>query len=202
MCDVIQRPLQLTFRLQAVDRVRVDAELGKRIQLVFDQCQQRRDDDRQVAEDLRCNLVRQRLAGARRQNREYVLAIERRPNSQLLARAEFGVAEALKELLQVHVCFRGHGGRKAHCTCQAPRTLTVASGSGRHTTCNPMRMPKAKRTNAQRPHKDSAVKNTMNPATGGSTGRSDVAGTGTQDQDPKRRVGQFGGAGEPPIMKK
>jgi hypothetical protein len=49
--------------------------------------------------------------------------------------------------------------------------------------------------------KDAATKHTMNPPTG--DGRApDADAPGTEEQDPKRRIGQFGGAGEPPIMKK
>lgn len=49
--------------------------------------------------------------------------------------------------------------------------------------------------------KDAATKNTMNPPDGqGPT--PDPRAKGTEEQDPKRRLGQFGGAGEPPIMKK
>ena len=62
-------------------------------------------------------------------------------------------------------------------------------------------MAKAKRTNVKSMHKDSASKNTMNPPTAGS-GTQELGGTGTQAQDPKRRIGQYGGAGEPPLMKK
>ena len=49
--------------------------------------------------------------------------------------------------------------------------------------------------------KDSATKNTFNPPTGGGR-RPDVDAKGPEEQDPKRRIGQYGGAGEPPIMKK
>ena len=62
-------------------------------------------------------------------------------------------------------------------------------------------MPKAKRTNVKGQHKDFAAKNTMNPPDGGG-GTQTLGGTGTQEQDPKRRLGQFGGAGEPPLIKK
>jgi hypothetical protein len=58
-----------------------------------------------------------------------------------------------------------------------------------------------KRTNVKTPHKDSATKNTMNPP-GGGGGTQELGRTGTQAQDPKRRIGQHTGAGEPPIMKK
>jgi hypothetical protein len=61
---------------------------------------------------------------------------------------------------------------------------------------------KPKRTKVKKPHKDSAAKNTMNPPMGGRGGTQELAGTGTQEQDPKRRIGQYGGAGEPPLMKK
>jgi hypothetical protein len=62
-------------------------------------------------------------------------------------------------------------------------------------------MPKAKKTNVKGSHKDFAAKNTMNPP-GGPGGTQELGGTGTQAQDPKRRIGQHGGAGEPPLMKK
>lgn len=49
--------------------------------------------------------------------------------------------------------------------------------------------------------KDAATRHTMNPPTGG--GQAPDADTpGTEEQDPKRRIGQFGGTVEPPIMKK
>lgn len=60
---------------------------------------------------------------------------------------------------------------------------------------------KAKRTNVKPHHKDSAAKKTMNPP-GGQGGTQTIGGTGTQEQDPQRRIGQFGGAGEPPLTKK
>jgi hypothetical protein len=50
-------------------------------------------------------------------------------------------------------------------------------------------------------HKDSAAKHTFNPTGHGER----PSGNPTRDpeeQDPKRRIGQFGGAGEPPLMKK
>jgi len=50
-------------------------------------------------------------------------------------------------------------------------------------------------------NKDSATKHTMNPPAGGGQ-VPDVESKGPEEQDPKRRIGQFGGAGEPPIMKK
>lgn len=62
-------------------------------------------------------------------------------------------------------------------------------------------MPQAKKTNVKGGHKDSAAKNTMNPP-GGGGGTQELGGTGTQAQDPKRPIGQHGGAGEPPLMKK
>jgi hypothetical protein len=48
--------------------------------------------------------------------------------------------------------------------------------------------------------KDSAVKHTMNPPTGGH--QPDVEAKGTEEQDPKRRIGQFTGAGEPGQIRK
>jgi hypothetical protein len=62
-------------------------------------------------------------------------------------------------------------------------------------------MAKAKRTRTTAPRKDFASKITMNPPAGGD-GKQDVPGTGIQDQDPKRRIGQYGGTGEPPLMKR
>ena len=49
--------------------------------------------------------------------------------------------------------------------------------------------------------KNSADKNTMNPPSRGG-GRRRSQTPGPSEQDPKRRVGQFGGEGEPPLMKK
>lgn len=49
--------------------------------------------------------------------------------------------------------------------------------------------------------KNSAVKNTFNPPSSGGT-PPDVEAKGPEEQDAKRRIGQFGGAGEPPLMKK
>ena len=60
-------------------------------------------------------------------------------------------------------------------------------------------MPKAKRTRVKGTHKDFAAKNTMNPPGGGGNQGDPHA---TQQQDPKRRIGQFGGEGEPPLMNK
>jgi hypothetical protein len=61
-------------------------------------------------------------------------------------------------------------------------------------------MAKAKRTNVKGAHKDSAAKNTMNPPSGGG-GAQQLPATANQDRDPKGRIGQYGGAGEPPIQK-
>jgi hypothetical protein len=62
-------------------------------------------------------------------------------------------------------------------------------------------MAKAKRTNVKGTHKDSASKNTFNPPAGGG-GPQVLPGSANQEQDPKRRIGQHSGAGEPPLMKK
>jgi hypothetical protein len=49
--------------------------------------------------------------------------------------------------------------------------------------------------------KDSATKHTFNPPDGrGPT--PDVDAKGPEEQDVKRRIGQFGGAGEPPLTKR
>lgn len=64
------------------------------------------------------------------------------------------------------------------------------------------RMAKAKRTKVKADHKDFAAKNTMNPPSSGGPGAQGPAGTGSQAQDPKRRIGQHSAAGEPPLMKK
>jgi hypothetical protein len=63
-------------------------------------------------------------------------------------------------------------------------------------------MSKAKKTNVKGAHKDSAAKNTMNPPGHEDGGTQELGGTGMQAQDPKRRIGQHQGAGEPPLMKK
>jgi hypothetical protein len=64
-------------------------------------------------------------------------------------------------------------------------------------------MAKAKHTHVKGTHKDFAAKNTMNPPVGPADGGTqELGGTGTQAQDPKRRIGQHSGAGEPPLMKK
>ena len=62
-------------------------------------------------------------------------------------------------------------------------------------------MSKVKITHVKTPHRDSATKNTMNPPHGGAASR-EIGDTGMQPQDPKRRIGQHTGAGEPPLMKK
>jgi len=49
--------------------------------------------------------------------------------------------------------------------------------------------------------KDSATKNTFNPPSGQGP-QHDAEAKGSEEQDVKHRTGQFGGAGEPPIMKK
>jgi hypothetical protein len=49
--------------------------------------------------------------------------------------------------------------------------------------------------------KDSATKHTMNPPSGGGQAP-DVDAQTPDEQDPKRRIGQFSGAGQPPNMKK
>jgi hypothetical protein len=49
--------------------------------------------------------------------------------------------------------------------------------------------------------KDAATKHAMNPPTGGRQAP-DTDGKVTDEQDPKRRIGQFSGAGEPPNLKK
>jgi hypothetical protein len=50
--------------------------------------------------------------------------------------------------------------------------------------------------------KDSAAKNTLNPR-GSGKGKQPASQTGEPfEQDAERRIGQFGGAGEPPLMKK
>ena len=51
--------------------------------------------------------------------------------------------------------------------------------------------------------KDSAAKRSMNQPIPGTDQTPSRGGTpGTQEQDPKRRIGQFGGEGEPPLIKK
>jgi hypothetical protein len=62
-------------------------------------------------------------------------------------------------------------------------------------------MAKPKRTNVKGNHKDAAAKNTMNPPSGGPGGPQQLPATTDQDRDPKRREGQYGGAGEHPLQK-
>lgn len=62
-------------------------------------------------------------------------------------------------------------------------------------------MSKAKTTRAARPHKDAASKNTFNPPAGGGP-HGDQNPNGPQQHDMPREIGQYGGAGEPPLMKK
>jgi len=62
-------------------------------------------------------------------------------------------------------------------------------------------MPDKARYKSKGGDKDSAVKNTFNPPAGRGP-EPDVKAKGPEEQDPKRRIGQFGGAGEPPIIKK
>jgi hypothetical protein len=61
-------------------------------------------------------------------------------------------------------------------------------------------MPSKARQKKQGGDKDSAEKNTFNRPKGGSGSRR--GRREPEEQDPKRRIGQFGGAGEPPLMKK
>jgi hypothetical protein len=49
--------------------------------------------------------------------------------------------------------------------------------------------------------KDAATKHTMNPPSGGGQAP-DVDANAPEEQDSKRRIGQFSGAGQPPNMKK
>jgi len=60
-------------------------------------------------------------------------------------------------------------------------------------------MAKAKRTRTKGDHKDSATKNTFNPPTKGGPHESQTLEPFAQD--PKGRRGQFGGAGEPHMIK-
>jgi hypothetical protein len=56
--------------------------------------------------------------------------------------------------------------------------------------------------------RDSAAKNTFNPPASGASERPGDAQPersqtrGRSEQDAKRRIGQYSGAGEPPLMKK
>ena len=63
-------------------------------------------------------------------------------------------------------------------------------------------MAKAKKTNVKSAHKDFATKNTMNPPVGGMDMASQLENHADKEQDPKRRIGQYGASGEPPMMKK
>ena len=50
--------------------------------------------------------------------------------------------------------------------------------------------------------KDSAAKRSMNQPIPGGGAPSQSGTPGMQEQDPKRRIGQFGGEGEPHLIKK
>jgi hypothetical protein len=62
-------------------------------------------------------------------------------------------------------------------------------------------MPKKATYKSKGGDKDAATKNTFNPP---ATQQSGPPGDTDEPfhQDPKRRIGQFGGAGEPPLIKK
>jgi hypothetical protein len=60
---------------------------------------------------------------------------------------------------------------------------------------------KAKHKSGGGTHKDSATKHTMNPIGQGDQPPGEQTRE-PEEQDPKRRIGQFGDAGNPPIMKK
>lgn len=49
--------------------------------------------------------------------------------------------------------------------------------------------------------KDAATKHSMNPPSGGDRAP-DADAPAPDEQEPKRRIGQFSGAGQPPNMKK
>jgi hypothetical protein len=61
-------------------------------------------------------------------------------------------------------------------------------------------MAKAKHSDRKASHKNFASKNTMNSPGGGGNQNRDH--TGPPAADPKRRIGQYGDAGQPPLMKK
>jgi hypothetical protein len=48
--------------------------------------------------------------------------------------------------------------------------------------------------------KDAATKHALNVPSGGR--EPDIESKGSEEQDPKRKIGQFGDAGQPPIMKR
>jgi hypothetical protein len=50
--------------------------------------------------------------------------------------------------------------------------------------------------------KDSAAKNTFNPPAAGGRKKRGSQTAEPSEQDTKRRIGQFSGAGEPPLTKK
>src|SRR4051812_12965542 len=57
------------------------------------------------------------------------------------------------------------------------------------------------RYKSRRGDQDAATKHTMNPPSGGGQAPG-VETNPPEEQDPKRRIGQFSGAGQPPNMKK
>lgn len=62
-------------------------------------------------------------------------------------------------------------------------------------------MPKKASYKSKGGDKDAATKNTFNPPTTQQTGPPGETAE-PSEQDPKRRIGQFSGAGEPPLTKK
>lgn len=62
-------------------------------------------------------------------------------------------------------------------------------------------MPKKASYKSKGGDKDAATKHTMNPPMGGGQ-QPDVEGKGPEEQDVKRRIGQFTGAGEPGQIRK
>ena len=53
------------------------------------------------------------------------------------------------------------------------------------------------------PHRrDEPARNTQAPNSDAEGGRAGPSGQATQEQDVKRRIGQYTGAGEPPVIKK
>lgn len=62
-------------------------------------------------------------------------------------------------------------------------------------------MPNQAKYKSKGGDKDSAVKHAMNPPTGGGQ-KPDIDAKGSEEQDVKRRIGQFTGAGEPAQVKK
>ena len=92
------RPLRRIER--RVEERRADPDFAQRVNLVLHERDQRRHDQRHPAQQARRNLVRQRLAGARRHHADAVPPRHHRPDDLQLPRAERRIPENLLQRRQ------------------------------------------------------------------------------------------------------